>query len=59
MNYGRMALWMLLLASLAACTRHAGEAAPSAAAAAPPPEACLGGTGPRSGGRSAPHAVPG
>jgi pimeloyl-ACP methyl ester carboxylesterase len=37
MNYGRMALWMLLLASLAACTRHAGEAAPSAAAAAPPP----------------------
>ncbi|MGB9329135.1 MAG: alpha/beta hydrolase [Steroidobacteraceae bacterium] len=37
MNYGRMALWMLLLASLAACTRHAGEAAPSATAAAPPP----------------------
>ena len=37
MNYGRMALSMLLLASLAACSRHAGEAAPSAAAAAPPP----------------------
>jgi pimeloyl-ACP methyl ester carboxylesterase len=37
MNYGRTALWMLLLASLAACSRHAGEAAPSAAAAAPPP----------------------
>jgi pimeloyl-ACP methyl ester carboxylesterase len=37
MNYGRMALWMLLLASLAACTRHRGEAAPSAAAAAPTP----------------------
>jgi pimeloyl-ACP methyl ester carboxylesterase len=37
MNYGRMALWTLLLASLAACSRHAGEAAPSAAAAAPPP----------------------
>ena len=37
MNYGRMALWMLLLASLAACTRHGGEAAPSAAAAAPTP----------------------
>jgi pimeloyl-ACP methyl ester carboxylesterase len=32
-----MALWTLLLASLAACSRHAGEAAPSAAAAAPPP----------------------
>jgi len=37
MNYGRTALWMLLLASLAACSRHAGEAAPSAAAAAPTP----------------------
>jgi pimeloyl-ACP methyl ester carboxylesterase len=37
MNYGRMALWMLLLASLAACTRHAGEAAPSGATGAPPP----------------------
>jgi pimeloyl-ACP methyl ester carboxylesterase len=37
MNYARMALWTLLLASLAACSRHAGEAAPSAAAAAPPP----------------------
>ncbi len=37
MNYGRMALWMLLLASLAACSRHGGEAAPSAAAAAPTP----------------------
>lgn len=37
MSYGRMALWTLLLASLAACARHAGEAAPSAAAAAPPP----------------------
>jgi pimeloyl-ACP methyl ester carboxylesterase len=37
MSYGRMALWTLLLASLAACARHVGEAAPSAAAAAPPP----------------------
>jgi pimeloyl-ACP methyl ester carboxylesterase len=37
MSYGRMALWMLLLASLGACARHAGEAAPSAAANTPPP----------------------
>ncbi len=54
MSYGRMALWMLLLASLGACARHAGEAAPSAAATAPPPAsapaaaaAALEGEGPR------------
>jgi pimeloyl-ACP methyl ester carboxylesterase len=39
MSYGRMALWTLLLASMAACTRPAGEATPSAAAAAPAPSA--------------------
>jgi pimeloyl-ACP methyl ester carboxylesterase len=39
MSYGRTALWMLLLASLGACARHAGDAAPSAAASAPPPAA--------------------
>jgi pimeloyl-ACP methyl ester carboxylesterase len=51
MNYGRMALWMVLLASLAACTRHAGEAAPSAAAAAPPPSAASAAPDPGEGPR--------
>jgi pimeloyl-ACP methyl ester carboxylesterase len=37
MSYGRMASWTLLLAGLAACARHAGEAPPGAAPAAPPP----------------------
>jgi pimeloyl-ACP methyl ester carboxylesterase len=51
MNYGRMALSMLLLASLAACSRHAGEAAPSAAAAAPPPGSAAPGSDPGEGPR--------
>ncbi len=36
MSYGRTALWMLLLATLAACARPSGEAAPGTAAAPPP-----------------------